>query len=159
GARRGRRGRAGDIRVPAQDLSAYRLPFARPSDEHIWSPSAASDERCSSLPSSITGRSATRPDAQPPQLLWLPASRSCSFAAATTYLANGPENTGYLGVPLLLVIVGSLIWLAVKRGLFALCWLPTTPVVWAFSLGTPIWLNGHRTRVPGLWSVFTNIKE
>jgi hypothetical protein len=84
---------------------------------------------------------------------------SSDLAATKTYLVKGLENTGYLGVPLLVVIACALIWLAVKRDLFAVWWLPTTLVVWAFSLGTPIWLNGHRTRVPGLWSVFTHIRE
>jgi hypothetical protein len=80
-------------------------------------------------------------------------------AANTTYPAFGPDNTGYLGLPLLLVIAASLVWLAVKRNLFAAWWLPTALVVWVLSLGTPLWVNGHRTTVPGLWSVFTRISE
>lgn len=79
-------------------------------------------------------------------------------AANKTYFVNGLENTGYLGVPLLLIIGCALVWLVVKRNLFAAWWLPTTLVVWAFSLGTPLWVNGHRTHVPGLWALFTHIK-
>lgn len=69
------------------------------------------------------------------------------------------ENTGYLGIPILILIACFLVWRGVKRDLFAVWWLVTAGVVWSFSLGTRVRVNGHRSGVPGPWAEITHIKE
>jgi hypothetical protein len=87
------------------------------------------------------------------------------FSTATDRAANrnfsivGSENTGYLGIPILILIASFLVWRGVKRDVFAVWWLGTAAVVWSFSLGTRVRLNGHRSDVPGTWAAITHIKE
>jgi hypothetical protein len=85
-------------------------------------------------------------------------STAADRAANGNFFSGGPENTGYLGIPVLILIVGLLVWLTVEHDRFALWWVVATAVVWSFSLGSPLWVNGHRTGIPGTWSLFTHIK-
>jgi hypothetical protein len=66
------------------------------------------------------------------------------IAANATFPANGVENTGYLGWPLLVLALGICAWLIVRRERAAYWWLITAVVTVALSLGTPIDVNGHR---------------
>lgn len=66
-------------------------------------------------------------------------------AANASFSTSGVENTGYLGIPVLVVIAALLIWLAVRRSRMSVWWLLTAGAVVALSLGTTVWVNGHRT--------------
>jgi len=77
---------------------------------------------------------------------------AADIAATKSFWTNGGENTGYLGVPLLIVIAALLIWLGVRwRSRFPVWWLLTTGAVASFSLGQTLWVNGHLTGVHGPW--------
>jgi hypothetical protein len=83
------------------------------------------------------------------------------FSTAADRLANrsfytgGVENTAYLGVPVLLVVAALLIWLAFRRrSRVPVWWLLTAGAVAGLSLGSTVWLNGHRTGIHGPWWLF-----
>ncbi len=87
-----------------------------------------------------------------PSYLQLFADRS-SIALNHRFRANGVENTGYLGLPLILLLLGVLIWLFVRRDRFAYWWLLTFAITFVISLGSPLWVAGHRTGVVMPWAL------
>jgi hypothetical protein len=71
--------------------------------------------------------------------------------------ANGIENTGYLGWPLLAVVLASCVWLIVRRERFLWWWLVTTGATVIFSLGTVVEIDdNHIIRASGPWSWVRN---
>lgn len=77
---------------------------------------------------------------------------TADIAANRSFFTSGAESTGYLGVPLLIVIAALLIWLGVRlRSRFPIWWLLTTGAVVWFSLGPTLWVNGRLTDIHGPW--------
>jgi hypothetical protein len=66
------------------------------------------------------------------------------------------ENTGYLGWPLVILMVAVCVWLISKGDHFALWWLATTLITVALSLGTPVMINGVEVG-PGPWSLLARL--
>src|SRR5207344_2984510 len=73
-------------------------------------------------------------------------------AANQAYSAIRVENTGYLGWPLLVVLIAMAIWLVLRGDRFGWWWLLTTGVTVALSLGTPVMFNGAKLG-PGPWAL------
>jgi hypothetical protein len=87
---------------------------------------------------------------RPPAFLHF--TTSADIAATRSFFTNSGENSGYIGIPLLIVIAGLLIWLGVqRRSLVPVWWLLTTGAVVSFSLGPTVWINGHLTGVHAPW--------
>jgi hypothetical protein len=87
---------------------------------------------------------------RPPALMHF--TTAADVAATKSFWTHSGENTAYIGIPLLIVIAGLLIWLGVRRrSLVSIWWLLTTGAVVSFSLGPTVWLNGHLTGVHGPW--------
>lgn len=84
-------------------------------------------------------------------------STAADRVANASFSTSGVENTGYLGVPVLVVIATLLIWLTVRRSRMPVWWLLTAGAVVALSLGTTVWVNGHRTGIRGPWWIFDHI--
>jgi hypothetical protein len=74
------------------------------------------------------------------------------IAANRQFPANGVENTGYLGWPLVIVALATCAWLMLKRERFAYWWLATTLVTVGLSLGTPLDVDG-RSVGTGPWAL------
>ncbi len=74
-------------------------------------------------------------------------------AANLRFPANGAENTGYLGWPLIALCVVLCGWLIWRRDRFGWWWLPSTATVIALAFGTVVQLNG-RTLGPGPWHIY-----
>jgi hypothetical protein len=87
-----------------------------------------------------------------PSYLQLFTDRS-SIALNHSFRANGVENTGYLGLPLILLLLVVVIWLLVRRDRFAYWWLLTFAITFVISLGSPLWVAGHRTGVVLPWDL------
>jgi hypothetical protein len=83
-------------------------------------------------------------------------ARGSDIAANVRYPANGIENTGYLGLPLIAVCIAIVIWLARRRDRLASWWLATVAVTIVLSLGTPIAVDGHRIG-QGPWKAFAQL--
>ena len=66
--------------------------------------------------------------------------------------ANGIENTGYLGWPMLVVAISFCVWMLIRRERFAYWWLATTAFTIALSLGCLVRVNGHVIGI-GPWAV------
>jgi hypothetical protein len=81
---------------------------------------------------------------------------SDDVAANLHFPANGVENTGYLGWPLVVVCLGVCAWLIVRGERFAYWWLITAAVTVGLSLGTPIDLNGHQAG-SGPWTLLRKL--
>jgi len=86
-----------------------------------------------------------------PSLLQYYSSRA-DVRANLTFPANGAENTGYLGWPLIIAALAVCIWYTVRRERFAIWWLLTALSVAALMLGSPIDVNGHAT-IRGPWAL------
>jgi hypothetical protein len=83
-------------------------------------------------------------------------SSASSQRANIHFSANSVENTGYLGWPLIALVVVLCAWLIVRHDRFVYWWIPTALFTVGLSLGTPVVLNRHRIG-PGLWSVFGHL--
>ncbi len=73
-----------------------------------------------------------------------------------TFPPNGVENTGYLGWPLLVLLVGLWAWLLLTRDPFAPWWGLTTVTAVIISMGTPLTIDG-RTYGSGLWALLDQV--
>lgn len=78
------------------------------------------------------------------------------MAANRLFPANGVENTGYLGWPLVVVCLGMCVWLIVRRERFAYWWLITAALTVGLSLGSPIDVNGHQVG-SGPWTLLRKL--
>ncbi len=78
-------------------------------------------------------------------------ARDSDIAANQHFLANGVENTGYIGVPLLILLAVIVVWLARRRDRFAIWWLLTFLGAIVLSAGTRLWVNGKATRIGLPW--------
>jgi len=85
-----------------------------------------------------------------PSLLQYYSSRA-DVRANLTFPANGAENTGYLGWPLIIAALAVCTWYVVRRERFAIWWLLTALSLAALMLGSPIDVNG-RALVRGPWA-------
>ncbi len=81
---------------------------------------------------------------------------SGDVAANRRFPANGIENTGYLGWPLVVLALGICVWLILRRERLAWWWLLTTAVTVALSLGTPVDVDGHRLGA-GPWALLRKL--
>lgn len=86
-----------------------------------------------------------------PSVLVAYASRD-SIRANFHYPANGAENTGYLGWPLIIATVCVCAWFILRRDRVVTWWALTTISVIVFEFGSPISLNG-RAIGHGPWAV------
>ena len=72
--------------------------------------------------------------------------------------ANGVENTGFLGWPLLALLGGLSVWLLLRRERFIWWWIPTALFTVALSLGSPMQVDNRHTLIhPGLWHLVRNL--
>lgn len=69
------------------------------------------------------------------------------------YTGNAAEWTGYLGIPLLLVIMITLVWVARRRRLVVVIPLLLLVIFAVCSLGPKLHVNGHDTGVPMPWAI------
>jgi hypothetical protein len=77
--------------------------------------------------------------------------------AARHFRANAAENTGYLGWPLLILMLGIVVWLAIRRDRFAYWWLLCAGLTFWLSLGPYVWVNGHETSVAAPWLILRDV--
>jgi hypothetical protein len=84
------------------------------------------------------------------------ASKS-DILANRHFFANGAENTGYLGWPLVIVALGMVVWLAIRRDRFAYWWLLCAGSTFWLSLGAHVWVNGRQTSVPTPWRIVSDL--
>ena len=87
-----------------------------------------------------------------PSLLLRYASSADIHANLRFGTANGAENTAYLGWPIIALVVGLLAWLAIRRDRFAVWWALTTSALVVLTVGSPIFMNGHRL-MSGPWAL------
>jgi hypothetical protein len=83
-------------------------------------------------------------------------SSEASRAANAHFPASAVENTGYLGWPLVAIIVlgcGYLFW---RRDRFVWWWLPTMLLTVLLSMGSPLTVAGHRL-MPGPWQLIRRL--
>ncbi len=86
-----------------------------------------------------------------PQFQWL--SSKGLTAMATTHF--GWDSAEYLGIPMIVVLACFAIFLRKPKtmlftGAMAL-------ITFSLSLGSPLWIDGHKTPVPLPWAVFTHL--
>jgi hypothetical protein len=74
-------------------------------------------------------------------------------AANRHFLANAAENTGYLGWPLIGVLVACCVVLVLRRDRFVYWWIPTTLFTVSVSLGAVVQLNKDSTGVRTPWDL------
>jgi hypothetical protein len=77
--------------------------------------------------------------------------------AARHFRANAAENTGYLGWPLLILMLGIVVWLAIRRDRFAYWWLLCAGLTFWLSLGPYVSVNGHETSVAAPWLILRDV--
>lgn len=80
-----------------------------------------------------------------------------SVALNHRFRANYVEDTGYLGLPLILLLLAVVIWLIVRRDRFAYWWSVTFVITFVISLGSPLWIAGHRTGVVLPWDLVDGV--
>lgn len=76
--------------------------------------------------------------------------------ANLSFPANGAENTGYLGWPLIIAALAVCAWYAVRRERFAIWWLLTALSLAVLMLGSPIDLNA-RAVIRGPWAIIRRL--
>jgi hypothetical protein len=91
-----------------------------------------------------------------PSLLFYYASKS-DVLANRHFRANPAENTGYLGWPLLILMLGILVLLAIHRDRFAYWWVLCAGMTFWLSLGPYVWVNGHETSVAAPWVILHDV--
>lgn len=91
-----------------------------------------------------------------PSLLQVGAPHADIRANLATRTANGAENTGYLGWPLIVLCVLLVGWSAFRRERFAGWWILTAAGTIALSLGSPMTLYG-RPLATGPWALVESI--
>ena len=91
-----------------------------------------------------------------PSLLQVSAAHADISANISFHAANGAENTGYLGWPLIILCCWLLGWLAVRRDRFAAWWALTAGGLALLSMGSPILLHGRRVAA-GPWALVRKV--
>ena len=91
-----------------------------------------------------------------PSLLQFYASHADRSANIHFGAANGAENTGFLGWPLILAVLAVSIWFIRRRDRFAGWWLLTAVTIAVLMFGSPITLNGHRVS-RGPWGLIRRL--
>ncbi len=90
-----------------------------------------------------------------PSLLQYYSSRA-DVRANLHFPANGAENTGYLGWPLIIAAIAISAWYIWRRERFAIWWLLTALSLVVLMLGSPIDVNG-RSIVRGPWALIRRL--
>jgi hypothetical protein len=78
-------------------------------------------------------------------------ARTSDVLANNSFAANGIENTGYLGLPLIALVLVVVGWLAVRRDRFALWWVLTAGTAVVLSFGSRLWVDGSPRRIGLPW--------
>jgi hypothetical protein len=73
-------------------------------------------------------------------------------AANKVYAAIPVENTGYLGWPLVVLLIGFTFWLCLRGDRFGWWWPLTTAFAIGLSVGTPVMVDGSQLGI-GPWSL------